>query len=394
MYITPFVYMDKDVNGVINTALIESLPKSFDPIVIGSNRSIICNRGTLLKARENLLVRAFFKFGPKSLTYTIRDLPDRHYYLWYYNALVKGRNYLKGNKVDYLHSISIPYSAHWVAMKLKRKYNLPWIAQFYEPWGDNTYRIDKAWVRKKNVEWERQVAEEADLIIHNSEEMVASWIQRYGKFVENKILSLPMSFKLDEPKDEKFESPRSNKLQICHIGNLYRLRRADTFLTALALLIEEYPSYKNLITVSFIGRVDQDDINLCKNLHLNDMVNFVGVISESECVDYYKTADLFLLIESPYQGKLFFPSKLIRYYYYCRPILGLTTDNSVLYNQLRKNGHYSCSSNDIDSIKKIIKKFVDDSSLPDNFNKEAWKEFEANNVANLYSDIVTNYMLK
>ncbi len=392
MFITPLVYTDKDVNGVINTALIEALPENYDPVVLGSIMSENNGRSKLLKANLDILVRAFFKYGPKSITHTIRDLPDKSYYQWYFYALRDGRKYLKINTVSYLHSISVPYSTHLLAMKLKKIYNLPWIAQFYEPWADNSYRIPKKWVWKKNEEWEEEVAVNADLIIHNSEEMVETWKERYGKIVENKIVSLPMSFNFDGFQALNTNKHGSNKLQIYHIGHLYRLRRADIFLCALSSLFNDNPEYKNKLEVSFVGQMDQEDLNLIVEYQLQNNVKVLGCLSESECIAHYENADMFLVIESPRQGKLFFPSKLIRYYYYGKPILGITCEGSVLYNQLFKNGHFACTPNDIDGIKRyLIKAMMNYSSLLD-INKDAWCEYDSQNVAKKYNDYITTFL--
>lgn len=393
MFITPLVYIDIDVNGVINTSLIEALPEKFEPVVLCSKMSNYNGKNILLKAYNDIIVRAFLKFGPEYLTRIIKDLPDKYYYQWYYYALRKGNSYLKSHQISYIHSISVPYSSHLVALNLKRKYHIPWVAQFYELWGDNPYRITKKWVWDKNQNWEKTVAENADLIIHNSDEMVKYWNEKYGDLVADKMVSMPMSFKFDQFKASHKILTNKDKLHICHIGNFYRLRRADVFLRSLASLIEEDNSVKDKIEISLVGKITSDDIELIKKLHLDEIVKVVGSLSETECIDYYENSDLFLVIESPNQGKLFFPSKLIRYFFYGKPILGLTCKDSVLYNQLIKNGHYACGSNDINGIKQYLRRAINDYPSLLNFNKNTWTQFDAKNVASEYSEIISRYLV-
>ena len=45
---------------------------------------------------------------------------------------------------------------------------------------------------------ERDIATYADLIIHNSQSMVDSWISRYGDLVRNKIVILSMPISLPD----------------------------------------------------------------------------------------------------------------------------------------------------------------------------------------------------
>jgi glycosyltransferase involved in cell wall biosynthesis len=217
--------------------------------------------------------------------------------------------------------------------------------------------------------------------------MVESWKERYSDLVENKIVSLPMSFNFDQFQKLNRKEHDNKKLCICHIGNLYRLRRADTFLKALASLIDESSEIKNKIEVFFVGKMPQDDIDLISELHLETIVKAVGKLTESECIEYYEKADVFLVIESTQQGKLFFPSKLIRYYFYGKPIIGLTCEGSVLYNRLQKNGHFAYTPNDIDGVKEYVKTAVNQYSSLLGFNMSAWREFDAGNVALLYSEL-------
>ena len=48
--------------------------------------------------------------------------------------------YLKKNKVDVLISTGPPHSMHLIAKKIKEKFNLPWLADFRDPWSDLYYQ--------------------------------------------------------------------------------------------------------------------------------------------------------------------------------------------------------------------------------------------------------------
>ena len=42
--------------------------------------------------------------------------------------------YLKDNKIDAVISTGPPHSMHLIALGLKQKFNIPWIADFRDPW--------------------------------------------------------------------------------------------------------------------------------------------------------------------------------------------------------------------------------------------------------------------
>lgn len=389
MFITPLVCTDKDVNGVINTALIEALPENFNPVILGSDKYEYNGNLNQLKVHEFYTVRALCKYGPQCIRKRLLNCPDAHYFTWFLNAMRISKSYIAHHEISYFHSISVPYSSHLVALKLKMQFGLPWVAQFYEPWVDNPFRRPGINGHKKEIEWERRIAQEADLIIHNSEEMCDSWKKRYGKIVEKKLFTLPMSFCFGQTKD--FISPKmDNKLRFSHIGNLYGLRSAKAFLKSLAYLLSEHPEFKEKIELMLIGKVSDSDINLINELHLTGVVKLLGRLSEEECVKYYQQTDIFLVIESADQGLLFFPSKLIRYYYYQKPIIGLTLENSVLYNQLKQNGHNAFTPYDIEGIKYYIMRALSSYDSLLGFNREAYCCYEAKRVAEQYASIIFN----
>lgn len=386
-FITPLVYKNWDVNSRITSALIDALPHHFSPVALGSNRSQTVNRVVLIKPWENLFVRFFLRYGPDIITKNVIDKPDPFYYTWYDNAVHKAESFLGSNKVSYIHSVSYPYSSHLVALELKKKYNIPWIAHFFEPWMDSPFFPDNDKIAKSNMLWERSVAQYADIIIHNSDEMCQSWRERYGDLVENKLFQLPMPIKFPSKQETKGKK-KDGEIRICHIGNFYGARRAKDFLILLNKLFLEDPQLKNLIHITFVGSIPSEDVDLMKQLKLESVISLAGSLTEEECIPYYLNSDIFLVIESAKQGLLFFPSKTIRYFYYDKPILGITSKNSVLFNLLYSNGHFAYQINDYEGIRKYINEAVHHYESLLGYNKEAWMKYDIKNVVREYSMIV------
>lgn len=393
LFITPLVYKDWDVNSRINSTLIDSLPHHYSPVIIGSSRSKTDNQVVLIKPCENIFVRFFLRYGPNIITKNIIDKPDPFHYTWYNNAICKADFFLKSNKVSYIHSISYPYSSHLVALELKQKYNLPWIAHFFEPWMDSPFFPNNDRITKSNKLWERSVAQYADIIIHNSDEMCKSWKERYGDLVDKKLFKLPMPIKFPIKKDIKYTKKKNGVIRLCHIGNFYGARRAKDFLILLNKLFMEDPQLKNFIHITFVGSVPPEDVDLIKQLKMESVISLAGTITEEQCIPYYLNSDIFLVIESPKQGLLFFPSKTIRYFYYDKPILGITLKNSVLFNLLYSNGHFAFQINDYEGIKQYIIKAVRNYESLLDYNREAWMKYDIANVIQEYSKIVEKQLI-
>ena len=390
LFITPLIYQKGNVNAEINTAFIDSLPSYFAPTVLCYKADSSIRSSNVLNINNNILERIYLHLKLRLLGHKTGFLPDTFYYIWYKKALNVADKYIKENKIDYIHSFSFPYTSHLVALELKKKYGIPWIAHFYEPWGDNPYRRYSEKVITSNCAWEDEVVRAADIIIHNSDVICQSWLNRYGNCLSNRLFSLPMSFSF---RGQSLSAPFYNsqsKLRIVHIGNFYGMRKAMPFLEALTALLNEKPHFRKKLNIAFIGEMLAEDIDFITKHKLDDIVKIFGRKSEEECVQYYQHSDVFLVIEGENQGLLFFPSKLIQYYYYNRPIIGLTQQESVLWNELTMTGHKVYCPNDFEGIKSCIETALLNYNSLLNYDHDCWTRFEPNNVVEKYIEILNN----
>jgi hypothetical protein len=131
-------------------------------------RTIICSNGedlfdsprtkTLL-TREYKIYKYFAAAIRRIFIPDIINLPDYEWHSWGKHALKTILNLLNKEQFDYIHSISFPCASHQVALEIKQKTGLPWIAQFYDPWYDNPYRIFKTkYLKKKIWKWNKMLS--------------------------------------------------------------------------------------------------------------------------------------------------------------------------------------------------------------------------------------------
>ena len=299
-----------------------------------------------------------------------------------------------GSQYDYIHSVSFPCASHTVAKKVKEKTGLPWVMQFYDPWAENPYRNFKTkWL--KNIDWEqeREAVEACDLIIHNNEAIAAQWRGRYGENIAKKIRVLPLTVSL--PKTEV--APNSHKsgetLTISHIGNFMLNRTSQPFICAVAELMSRHPEYMSMLKVNYIGQVTESEKELIKKNGLGELFNLTGSISAEACIKYYKQTDLFLAIDGVNKDNLFFPSKILKYLYFRRPILGITPEGSVLDTELRQSGHVSIVNSDHESIVEYLEQAISNYESLLGFNHDYWHRFEPQNVIAQYGIMIKD-MLK
>lgn len=324
-----------------------------------------------------------------------RNLPDVTYFTWGRFAKKAIGKYLKDNKIDYIDSLGMPNGSHLLALKIKQNFGLPWVARFYDPWIDNQQLRYKFNCSRRAVErMECQVAETADIIIHNNTHIAKVWSERYGEEVAKKIKVLPMVFDCSRITGYEPISHKKGKLVISHIGNLYGVRNAHNLILAINQLLSVHPELRNGIKVNMVGWVPNNDVNEISKLGLNDVFNLTGRISEAECTKYFNESDLFISIDGVGELDLNYPSKLLKYFYFRRPILGLTLDNSVAAEELDNSNNFHVNVQDIETIASFIEKafFNYDDLL--RFDSQYFLRFAPDAIINSYKTILYDSILQ
>lgn len=388
LFISP-EYGTNDVNAVIKKIFVDNMDRDvFYPIVLSSN-DVLVDKGLNI---HYPIIESIKKQEIKYYTYMLS--PDAYFYSWGLRAIWGFLNTKRYKEISYIHSISGPYSSHLVAAILKKLTGKPWIAHFFEPWEDNPYMsIRKNFIYKIILKkWELYCAKYADLIIHDNQIIKNDWIRKYGNIVKDKIFVLNLPF---DPKTIGAVHNREKNYPIIfsHIGNLYGQRNAQTLVKAVFELCEDFPDLRDKFRIEFIGNVEKEDKSLIEAFKLQDVIILHGKKSESECIEYYNNSDVFLVIEGGCQGNLFFPSKIIKYFYFGRPIIGLTNEGSTLDTELFNSGNISVSTNDVLGIKNALAKMIKSKGEDATSNTNYWRRFSVDNVLTDYCRILKSVKL-
>lgn len=316
-------------------------------------------------------------------------IPDQRRFSWKPFVLHNSDVCNAAKECDYIHSISCPESSHLIALALKKKYRKKWVAQFNDPWVGNeakTFKIKK--LERYDFSLEKVVAENADLIIHTNKIMMEDWVARYGSQILERMVEIPLSFNMSLPSISEQSIDIEPKLHLYHIGHLYGARSARTLFEALYLLFSKKPYMRELIELNFIGGLSDTDVQKCNELGLNDCVHFLGTMRPEELDPFYRKADMFVVIDMNVERSPSFPSKLMLYHYYKKPILSITTKNSIIEEDMLRSGHSCFYYDQINELADFIDNAVSDRSLLYKFDHEYWKRYSVDGVATTYFNLI------
>ena len=235
-------------------------------------------------------------------------IPDARM-LWIRPSVRLLSKYIKNENFDAIISTGPPHSSNYIAYKLKNKFNLPWIADFQDPWTQVDYyqllNLSKR-ARKKHERMELEVLQNSDLNTIVS----PTWKIDLEKIGSKKTEVIYLGYDEDDFPKEKEEPYR--EFTISHAGLLGFDRKPTVIFKVLRDLSDEIEGFKQNFKLRFAGSIDYDVIKEIEEYNLADNFLNLGTISRNEALKLTLKSHILLLplnkadnVKGRVPGKLF-----------------------------------------------------------------------------------------
>lgn len=275
-------------------------------------------------AKETAALNAGFVSKKRSLfqklAIAIRSnlfIPDAR--KWWIKPSVKKLDlWFEKNKVDAIISSGPPHSAHMIALELKKKHNIPWIADFRDPWTNIDFYKEiylSSWGDKKHQKMERAVLESADKVVCIGPTMATEMSELGAQsttYITNGFDKKVPPQKLDET------------FTVLHIGRLGQARNPDALWKVLSNFKKEKHPICEDINVKLVGNVDGQVMESVASNGISELVTLgEAVPNEESLLLQAKSQCLLLLINDAPNATGILPGKLFEYMSTGRPIICL-----------------------------------------------------------------------
>jgi glycosyltransferase involved in cell wall biosynthesis len=228
-------------------------------------------------------------------------------------------------RFDALLSTSPPDSVQLAGLALKRRFGLPWIADFRDPWFGLTFRTPRtAWHRARHERLERDVLEAADVVTAASASH-ADDLRRRMPGRADAVVHLPNGYEPDDPSDTDRApeaAPDSDRFRLVYTGRMSIMPDVLVFLDALHQVLARRPDARRRLRARLAGPYDSDYEDRALALGLKGIVEFLGPRSHREARALQRGADL-LLLWKPRHIPTMVPGKLYEYLDAGRPIVAV-----------------------------------------------------------------------
>ena len=264
--------------------------------------------------------------GVKDAVTLAYRIPDKQVG-WLPYALAEGFRICRHEKPDLIYASGGPWTSFLIGLALKAHFHLPLVIDFRDPWMNNPYdELNVGLRRRVNGFLERRCLRRADAVIANTEPLrtLLADTARCGA----KCHTITNGYNEMEYVGLEARASGTDPMVVTHVGTLYGKRTPDSFLLALARLVDTERLRLQDIEVRFIGHVDEARINNLIGSHpLRSAVTCVGLVPKKEALRMLFQSDIALLIQP--DTHLQIPAKLFEYIRSQKPILAVCGEGAT-----------------------------------------------------------------
>jgi glycosyltransferase involved in cell wall biosynthesis len=260
---------------------------------------------------------------------------------WVFPALRAAQELVEQIPMDAVLS-TVPYlHDHIVALALKRRYGIPWIADYRDPLVGNPFRTTHGFPGMMDRFFDARFFSAADLLVAVTDRIQTEWNERCPE-VAAKTAVIWNGYDPEEPIGPKAIPARPYRL-ISHFGSFYLGRTPIPLLSAVLRLIRQGVPEAKRLRIRFVGFLDPRVLTahgeLFEELVTGGYLELVPPVPRPRALEMMMESDSLLLADNneAHMGHTV-PAKLFEYLRIGRPILALTVPGSMVERVLRKSG--------------------------------------------------------
>jgi glycosyltransferase involved in cell wall biosynthesis len=211
---------------------------------------------------------------------------------WNKYALKKAKELIKEFNIDTVVTTSPPHSTQLIGLKLKRNLNIRWIADLRDPWTDIYYYNQfkhTALAQKIDLNYERKVVENADLLITVSEDVKRLFAEKSKLLIADKTFVIPNGYDEDDFRI-KPQKPEGKKV-ITYSGTISEAYDVSGLLKAIRNLEVEV---RQEFLIRFVGKVPPIIVQNFESAGIS--VELTGYVDHAKSIEFLFLSDLLLMV--------------------------------------------------------------------------------------------------
>jgi hypothetical protein len=229
------------------------------------------------------------------------------------------KQYLKTNPVDCIISSGPPHSLHLIGLELNNELDLPWIADFRDPW--TTIHYHKSLLLTKASAAKHKALE--SLVLNSANHILVTSPSTGKEF--SLLTTKPITIITNGFEPTIIDTPvLDTKFTIAHIGSLLTQRNPSVLWEVLSQVVKEDSIFAQDLEICLTGVVGDEVLSSIALAGLTNNTTINGYVSHKEAVVLQHKAQVLLLLEQDSEDtKAIIPGKLFEYLQAARPIIAI-----------------------------------------------------------------------
>ena len=256
---------------------------------------------------------------------------------WVPFAVWRGYQLLTSKKIDAILTSGPPHSTHLIGAALQKSTDVPWIADFRDPWTDINYYEELPHTpvaRRFDAFLERMVLRRAQRVTAVSPTWRTLLARKADRSGADRFAVVQNGYDADDIPPGR-ASPSDEAFEITHVGSLYASRNPVGLWGAIKQLRanDRVPDLR----IRLVGTVDANVFRSLETHGLAAVTEHVSYVPHADAVAYMRQAGLLLLtIEDFPQATGMMTGKIYEYLAGGRPVLGMGPPDGDAAALLRK----------------------------------------------------------
>ncbi len=281
---------------------------------------------------NTLIEKAPAMLFPSQIPWRVKNFITRWFLIvdeylgWLPFAVQSGHKIIQTHKPKAIYSTSAPITDHLVAMALARRTNLPWIADFRDPWVGNFMHKPVSPLHNWYIQQlEKQIVNRADIVIANTEPNRQALIARYPQIPPSRFITIPNGFDPADFLEPAAPQPENQSFTLVYTGTFYgKERRLKPLLTAIELCVQNGVFSNQQITLKLVGNIGKIAEEEARQSEFKNIV-FPGYLSHRQTLEELLAADACVLVVGSGAGSEgVYPAKIFEYLAAQKPVLCLS----------------------------------------------------------------------
>lgn len=298
--------------------------------------------------------------------------PDR-YWPWIFPATHMGERLIHEKGIDAIYTTSPVPSAHLIGWRLKRRCHLPWIADFRDPWVEDSL----PWFERTLARFlERRVVRNADRVICNTPALRRTFLDRYPSLPPDKFVVITNGY--DEADFVGIEEAPTQAFDVLYAGPVdNENRNPRPLLEAIALGLDRGWLNHADLRITFLGSgasAQRPEFTRdVERMRLRDIVYYEPRLPYRAALARQARASVLVVLNEPLGTgpkveatrrwtQLCIPAKIYEYLRLRRPMLVLVSGGAAAELLDTTGGGHVVAPHDIETIARRLKELYEQHS--------------------------------